>query len=32
MSLVMLLPLAIIFAVLNKYFSLGGVGGSFAGR
>ncbi|WP_327725529.1 carbohydrate ABC transporter permease [Streptomyces europaeiscabiei] len=31
-SVVMLLPPAIIFAVLNKYFSVGGIGGSLAGR
>jgi multiple sugar transport system permease protein len=31
-SVVMLLPPAIIFAVLNKYFSIGGIGGSLAGR
>jgi multiple sugar transport system permease protein len=32
LSVVMLLPPAIIFAVLNKYFSIGGIGGSLAGR
>ena len=31
-SVVMLLPPAILFAVLNKYFSVGGIGGSLAGR
>ena len=31
-SVVMLLPPAIIFAVLNNYFSVGGIGGSLAGR
>lgn len=31
-SVIMLLPPAIIFAVLNKYFSVGGIGGSLAGR
>ncbi|TDO51594.1 multiple sugar transport system permease protein [Kribbella sp. VKM Ac-2527] len=31
-SVVMLLPPAIVFAVLNKYFSIGGIGGSLAGR
>jgi multiple sugar transport system permease protein len=31
-SVVMLLPPAIIFAALNRYFSVGGVGGSLAGR
>ena len=31
-SVVMLLPPAIIFAVLNRYFSVGGIGGSLAGR
>ncbi len=31
-SVVMLLPPAIVFAVLNKYFSVGGIGGSLAGR
>lgn len=32
LSAVMLLPPALIFAVLNKYFSVGGIGGSLAGR
>ncbi|WUJ70927.1 carbohydrate ABC transporter permease [Kribbella soli] len=32
LSVVMLLPPAIIFAVLNKYFSIGGIGGALAGR
>jgi multiple sugar transport system permease protein len=31
-SVVMLLPPAIIFAFLNKYFSVGGIGGSLAGQ
>lgn len=31
-SVIMLLPPAIVFAVLNKYFSIGGIGGSLAGR
>jgi multiple sugar transport system permease protein len=31
-SVVMLLPPAILFAILNKYFSVGGIGGSLAGR
>jgi multiple sugar transport system permease protein len=31
-SVIMLLPPAIIFAVLNRYFSVGGIGGSLAGR
>ncbi|MFF0267142.1 carbohydrate ABC transporter permease [Kribbella sp. NPDC004536] len=31
-SVVMLLPPAVIFAFLNKYFSVGGIGGSLAGR
>lgn len=31
-SVVIMLPPAIIFAVLNKYFSVGGIGGSLAGR
>jgi multiple sugar transport system permease protein len=32
LSVVMLLPPAIVFAFLNKYFSVGGIGGSLAGR
>ncbi|WP_432876746.1 carbohydrate ABC transporter permease [Kribbella sp. CA-245084] len=32
LSVVMLLPPAIIFAVLNRYFSIGGIGGALAGR
>lgn len=32
MSVIMLLPPALIFAALNRYFSVGGVGGSLAGR
>jgi multiple sugar transport system permease protein len=31
-SVVMLLPPTIVFAFLNKYFSVGGIGGSLAGR
>lgn len=31
-STVMLLPPAIVFGALNKYFSVGGIGGSLAGR
>jgi multiple sugar transport system permease protein len=31
-SVVMLLPPAIVFGALNKYFSVGGIGGSLAGR
>jgi multiple sugar transport system permease protein len=31
-SAIMLLPPAIVFGVLNKYFSVGGIGGSLAGR
>lgn len=31
-SVVMLLPPTLIFALLNKYFSVGGIGGSLAGR
>jgi multiple sugar transport system permease protein len=31
-SVVMLLPPVIIFSVLNRYFSVGGIGGSLAGR
>jgi multiple sugar transport system permease protein len=31
-SVVMLLPPAIIFGFLNRYFSVGGIGGSLAGR
>ena len=31
-AVVMLLPPAIVFAALNKYFSVGGIGGSLAGR
>jgi multiple sugar transport system permease protein len=31
-SVVMLLPPTVIFAFLNKYFSVGGIGGSLAGR
>jgi multiple sugar transport system permease protein len=28
----MMLPPVLIFALLNKYFSVGGIGGSLAGR
>jgi multiple sugar transport system permease protein len=31
-SVVMLLPPTIVFVVLNRYFSVGGIGGSLAGR
>ncbi|GIH17241.1 carbohydrate ABC transporter permease [Rugosimonospora africana] len=31
-SVVMLLPPAIVFGALNRYFSVGGIGGSLAGR
>ena len=31
-SVVMMLPPVIFFAALNKYFSVGGIGGSLAGR
>lgn len=31
-AVMMMLPPVIIFAVLNKYFSIGGIGGSLAGR
>ncbi|MFC4243228.1 carbohydrate ABC transporter permease [Gryllotalpicola reticulitermitis] len=31
-AVVMMLPPVIIFAVLNRYFSVGGIGGSLAGR
>lgn len=31
-SVIMLLPPVIIFSVLNKFFSVGGIGGSLAGR
>jgi multiple sugar transport system permease protein len=32
LAVVMMLPPVIVFAVLNRYFSLGGIGGSLAGR
>lgn len=32
LSVIMLLPPAIVFMFLNKYFSVGGIGGSLAGR
>ncbi len=31
-SVVMLVPPAVVFVVLNRYFSVGGIGGSLAGR
>lgn len=31
-AVVMLLPPVVVFAVLNRYFSVGGIGGSLAGR
>jgi multiple sugar transport system permease protein len=31
-AVVMMLPPVVLFAVLNKYFSVGGIGGSLAGR
>jgi multiple sugar transport system permease protein len=31
-SVIMLLPPAVVFGALNKYFSVGGIGGSLAGR
>lgn len=31
-AVVMLLPPVIVFAILNRYFSVGGIGGSLAGR
>jgi multiple sugar transport system permease protein len=31
-AVVMMLPPIILFAFLNKYFSVGGIGGSLAGR
>jgi ABC-type sugar transport system, permease component len=31
-AVIMMLPPVILFAVLNKYFSVGGIGGSLAGR
>jgi multiple sugar transport system permease protein len=31
-SVVMMVPAIVIFAALNRYFSLGGIGGSLAGR
>jgi multiple sugar transport system permease protein len=32
LAVVMMLPPVIVFAALNKYFSVGGIGGSLAGR
>ena len=32
LAVVMMLPPVIVFATLNKYFSVGGIGGSLAGR
>lgn len=31
-AVVMMIPPIIVFAVLNRYFSVGGIGGSLAGR
>jgi len=31
-AVVMMLPPVIVFAALNRYFSVGGIGGSLAGR
>jgi multiple sugar transport system permease protein len=31
-AVVMMIPPILIFAVLNRYFSVGGIGGSLAGR
>jgi len=31
-AVIMMLPPVLIFALLNKYFSVGGIGGSLAGR
>ena len=31
-AVIMMLPPVVVFAVLNKYFSVGGIGGSLAGR
>lgn len=31
-SVVMMLPPILVFAIFNRYFSVGGIGGSFAGR
>jgi multiple sugar transport system permease protein len=32
LAVIMMLPPIIVFAALNKYFSVGGIGGSLAGR
>ncbi|MDN4643013.1 hypothetical protein QCD75_03280 [Arthrobacter sp. PsM3] len=32
LAVIMMLPPVIVFATLNKYFSVGGIGGSLAGR
>jgi multiple sugar transport system permease protein len=32
LAVIMMLPPVIVFATLNKYFSVGGTGGSLAGR
>jgi multiple sugar transport system permease protein len=32
LAVVMMLPPVIVFVALNKYFSIGGIGGSLAGR
>jgi multiple sugar transport system permease protein len=31
-AVIMMLPPLIVFAVLNRFFSVGGIGGSLAGR
>jgi multiple sugar transport system permease protein len=31
-AVVMMVPPVLIFALLNRYFSVGGIGGSLAGR
>jgi multiple sugar transport system permease protein len=31
-AVIMLLPPIIVFTLLNRYFSIGGIGGSLAGR
>jgi multiple sugar transport system permease protein len=31
-AVIMLLPPVIVFAALNRYFSVGGIGGSLAGQ
>jgi multiple sugar transport system permease protein len=32
LAVIMMLPPILVFAALNKYFSVGGIGGSLAGR